>query len=275
MNLIKPVVGIATKYAPEILTGIGLALMGVAVVEAVENTSKMNQALEDEKNKKALALIAKDEVNSVDEVELTNVEKFIIIVKSQAVTMLCFIGGGFFIVGAQKMSLDRIATFALAADAYKNKLKEKDENEKEFLSEKRYGELQEYSARKSIEKEYDKTTGLLPESPDGTMWIVDKSYGGKFIDNPGDVTARIERLRREIDGGRTLTVNEFREEISNGALEGDRTGGFDKGWNFDGCDSGDSLDVNISVVKDPAGQQCCVVSYIEPNINVGKPVRYM
>lgn len=276
MNFIKPLVSITTKYAPEILTAAGLLCMGAAVVEAVENTQKMLDEVDSEKNKKALtqeALSYEETMVNPDSIELTFFEKSGIVLKTMWPTLAFFTLGGVCIVGAHKITLDRLATMALAADAYKNRLKEKDENEREFLSEKRYGELQEYAARKSIEKEYDPTTGLLPESPAGEMWIVDSTYGGKFISTPGDVMARIERMRRDIDGGRSISVNEFRDEVSDGELK-NRHGADDKGWNFDACDTGDALDIKVSVVKDPAGQQCCVLSYTEPNVNVGIPVKY-
>lgn len=136
---IKDAQRFVVKHSPEILTGIGVAGMGTAVVLAIKATPKAVRLMEEAKQEKGV-----DELTPIETIKATW--------KCYIPTAASCLGGAACIIGAQAVNTKRGAALAAAYKLSETALTEYREQVIETIGEAKEKVVQEKVAEKQVEK---------------------------------------------------------------------------------------------------------------------------
>lgn len=136
----KVVKKVAIRYAPQILTGIGIGCMAGATVHAIKVSPK-----------------AKEELDEIDNEELTHGEFF----KKKAGTwiryywpeVLMVFGGAGLIIGGQHISLKRLSAATIALSMEREKVQKLTDKVAEKFGDKKLAEIQDEIAQDDVKRE--------------------------------------------------------------------------------------------------------------------------
>ena len=200
--LAKLICSFCKRRSPEILTGLGIAGMGAAVVLAAKATPKAQKAVREESKK----------VHDGDEHAYTKKEAIKWGFKYYAPSLIHFGVSSGCIIGASHTSLRRNAELAAAYGVTKTALKEYKETAKEVLGEKKEQALEDKIAEKRVEKQ------PLSSNPslilDGSKTIVYDPWSGRYFNYDIESIKRaIEDISYALRDEQYMSLNEFYDLI--------------------------------------------------------------
>lgn len=135
---------ILVKYAPQILTGVGIACMAASTAHAIKEAPKAKEELEEINND--------PELNHKDYFK----KKTKVILKHYWPVGLMTIGGAGLIIGGQHVSLRRLSVATAALSMERDKLKKLEDKLTEKLGEKKLNEFKDEIAQDDCRKEAKK-----------------------------------------------------------------------------------------------------------------------
>lgn len=245
-KLFKDVQTVASKHAPEILTGLGIAGMITTTVLAVKATPKALKLID---SKKA-------ELNLSDEDKLTPVETVKATWKCYVPAVITGVTSVACLIGASSVNARRNAALATAYNLSATALAEYKEKVVETIGEKKEQVIRDKVAEEHIKK----------EPVDNSTVIVTGTGSSRFYD---DITKRrftsdIEKIKRiqndlnarMLEGEDYVSLNSFYYELG---LEPVAFGD-DLGWNiYNGRKS--MISVDFSAHLDTDGVPCIALEY--------------
>ena len=230
-GLFKTAERLGRKHSPEILTGLGVAGFITTVVLTVKATLKIEEILEEEKQKKVEELSKKvetpDEKYKIEqETKLTKAEIAKAVWKPVlpvAITGLASVGC---VIGGISVSMRRTAAFAAAYKISQEALETYKEETAKAVGEEKANEITKKANEKAVNSNLNdgvEDTGL------GDVTIYDSVVGKKFKSTWNRVEAAVNELNRQMLEDDYVTLNDFYN-----ILGVDAVGiGYQIGWTID------------------------------------------
>ena len=183
------------KYAPQIATGIGLALALVAGVRAVQKTPEAVKLIERKKEEKKDELTVTETVKTVWRCYLPSVIIFIV---------ACVL-----IIGGQRISTRRAVAAATACSLYETQLKQYQEAAKEVLGDKKEAEIRTQMARNEVTSRPPLSTDDIVSTGRGNALFYDELSKRYFWSDPAYVDKIFQNLNFQLLDEMYVSLNDY------------------------------------------------------------------
>lgn len=253
------------KHTPEILTGIGIAGFGTAIVLGVRATPKALMLIEEEKHRQNLALRKEAEKKGEEVAQYIDTLPPIEVIKT---AWACYIPtvvvaalSATCLIGASSVNLRRNAALATAYALSESAMKEYQEKVLEEVGPKKEEAVRDAVAKKHLEeaeKTHVTSTREVILTERGNTLCLD-SVSRRFFKSDIEFLRKVENeLNRRMRDEMWVSLNDFYREID---LEESAIGD-DIGWNIDRG----YIQLEFSSQLTSEGTPCLVVNYaLAPN----------
>lgn len=237
--LVKPISVVVKNNAPQILSGLGIALGIGAVGFTAKGTVKAVEIVKEKEKEKGE--------------KLTKVEVVKATWKNYIPAASCSIASATCIVASTHISMRRLATMTAAYAMSENSLKEYKEKALEILGEKKEEEI-----RSSINKDYVEKhppyNAIVENAKGGATLCLDK-FGGRYFYSDADTIQRtINDLNRMLNMDYHVAMNDFYY-----IMDMKESGvGDEYGWNLN---DGDWIDVEFTTELTEEGIPVLVMDF--------------
>lgn len=250
-KLAKSIQSTASKHAPEILTGIGIAGMFTTTVLAVKATPKALRLIEDARYDKGEALTATEKAKACWKCYIPS-----------AVTG---VASAACLIGATSVSARRTAALAAAYQISETALSEYREKVVETIGEKKERQIREKVNQERVEKNPVSKNEVII-TPKGHTLCYDAISGRYFWSDIDAIKKAINELNRRMVYEMYISLNELYDELNL-----DHTGVGDQlGWSLD--DGTINPEFSSHIADD--GNPCIVLDYERaPRYDYNKLVR--
>lgn len=247
-QLFKDVKMVASKYSPEILTGIGIAGMITTTVLAVRATPKALKLIDEKKEE--LGLEADEKLTPVETVKATW--------KCYAPAVVTGVTATACLIGSNRANARQKAALAAAYNLTATTLAEHKEAVTELIGEKKEQLVRDKVAEERIKKEpLNQSTVIM--TGDGTTRFLDRFSGQRFVSDIEKVRRAVNELNAKmLEGEDYVSLNEFYYELG---LDGVEIGD-DLGWNVSKDGRKGMIDVDFSAQVDHDGKPTIVLEYL-------------
>lgn len=228
----------AARYAPEILTGFGLAGMGVTAVLTAKGTIKAVKLLEEEKAH------CHEPMKKTDVVKVTW-KCYIPATVTAIASMAC-------VIGANSVNAKRNAALAAAYNISAAALSEYKEKVIETIGEKKEQNIRESIAKDKIENN-PVTSNEVIVTDKGNTLCYDSVFGRYFRSDRDAINRAINNINRTIVSQMYVSLNDFYSEIGLKPVDM----GDDLGWNIDDR----QIEAEFSSQLADDGTPCLVIGY--------------
>lgn len=254
----KKVSNTINKYSPELLTGLGLILDGMTIVEVAKKSPIVKEELD---------ILHKRLGESDEEYTKWQViwEETKIAVPIYRRAICTGIAGASCHVGSNRISAGRIATLATTANIYKKDFTEYKEKVAEMFGNTKKEKVESEIAKDEVAKTFDKRKDDLGTEEiisDGLCLCYDKMSGRYFRSSPELIRKAEAKLNKNLISEMYVSLNDLYFELGLSP-----TGlGDDLGWNID-----EIIDITFNSIVAPDGQPCLVMEYlIQPRFDYTK-----
>ena len=231
----------AARHAPEILTGFGLAGMGVTAVLTAKGTIKAVKLLEEEKAR------CREPMKKTDVVKITW-KCYIPATVTAIASMAC-------VIGANSVNAKRNAALAAAYNISAAALSEYKEKVIETIGEKKEQNIRESIAKDKIENN-PVTSNEVIVTDKGNTLCYDSVFGRYFRSDRDAINRAINNINRTIVSQMYVSLNDFYDEIG---LDFTKVGR-ELGWSVDEG----LIEIHFSSQLADDGTPCLVVEYYTP-----------
>lgn len=246
------------KHAPEILTTFGLIFGGMTIKEVAKQAPLVKEELD---------ILHKRLGESDDEYTKTQIiwEEAKIAVPLYKKAIMTGTLSASCIIGSDRVSYKRIATYATAAGMYKQDLSEYKDKVQEMLGTTKKEKIDASVAKDAVEKTYNeqkKELGSEEIISDGKCLCYDKMSGRYFRSSPELIRKAEAKLNKQLISEMYVSLNDLYFELDLGP-----TGlGDQLGWNVD-----EIIDINFNSIIAPDNTPCLVMEYlVEPRFDYTK-----
>lgn len=185
------------RYAPQILTGLGIFSMGAATVCGIKTAPKAKKAIDE---------IEAD--NSISHKEAAK-KKTLAYAKFYWPELLMTFGGAGLIIGGQHISLGRLSTAVGLLGIEKDKVKKLTDKISEKYGDKELIKLKDEIARDEVAKSGPPDLSKVYNTGHGTMYVYD-AIGKRFI---LDSVEHINKAERQINQDIAADIKRHREAV--------------------------------------------------------------
>lgn len=237
-----------TKHAPEILTGLGIAGMGVTVVMAVKVTPKAMQLLDEISDGHSYQMTKKEIVKATWKCYLP-------VAISGVASIAC-------IIGANSINAKRNAALATAFTLSESAFRSYKEKVIETIGEKKEQVVRDNVAKEQVAKNPVSTREVIITEKGNTLCY--DVISGRYFKSDIDKLKKAENeLNKQLLSEMYISLNDFYYEVG---LKNTKVGD-ELGWNID--EGLIDLEFNSQLAED--GTPCLVVDYrIAPRYNFSK-----
>lgn len=206
--------------SPVILLAVGCIGVAATAVSAVFDKEHYDNIIED---------VKKDKEEKQEEMKKTDVIK--VVAKSYWRTAVIGVFSICCIIASNRITAGQLATVGAAYAASETKRKEFMEKATEVMGEKKVEEVKNKVTEEKMMNAVNNAPIMVVGG--GEQLFYESWTGGVFVSDKNKVDAGINRANAELRHSDSLTINEWRDYISDGQLE--EVKGGDLGWTTEFC----------------------------------------